>query len=68
MTTDHLHLTLQELRGLDSNSLLRMYDRACSILGGTSSEIDRGKADKVVQRIAGELAKRDIRFDPFRKS
>jgi hypothetical protein len=54
--------TLQYLRGTDSNSLLRLYDRACQAVNRSSSQQERVRADKAIQRIARELEKRNVRF------
>ncbi len=49
-----------QLRGTDSNSLLRIYDRVCQILATSPTQLERERADKTRQRIADELAKRKV--------
>ncbi len=49
-----------DIRGSDSNSLLRMYDLAVGILNGSASQGERQNADKAMQRIARELQKRKV--------
>jgi hypothetical protein len=48
----------QNIRGSDTNSLLRMYDLAVRMLNASQSQRDRERAEKAVQRIAKELKKR----------
>ena len=55
MSDDVLALGQQSIRGTDSNSLLRMYDRANEIRSKSPSQLERARADKVVRRIAKEL-------------
>jgi hypothetical protein len=50
----------RHLRGTDSNSLLRMYDRAHEIFNRSALQEERGRADKAIQRIAKELKKRNV--------
>ena len=49
-----------DIRGSDSNSLLRMYDLAAGILNASASQGERENADKAMQRIAKELQKRKV--------
>jgi hypothetical protein len=60
MPDNVLTLGLQGVRRTDSNSLLRLYDRAAAILRGASSERDRVRADKAMRNIAAELTKRNV--------
>ena len=53
---------LQNIRGADSNSLLRMYDRANEVVIASLSQQDRARADKAIQRIVKELEKRKVSF------
>lgn len=62
MTNDILSLPTLKLRGTDSNSLLRMYDRAKDIFKKSPSEQERARADRAIQRIVKELAKRNVPF------
>lgn len=49
-----------DIRGSDSNSLLRMYDLAAGILNASELQRERENADKAMQRIAKELHKRKV--------
>ncbi len=62
MTTEDLRLDLSSIRGTDSNSLLRLYDRVHDIATKSLLQIERSRADKAVQRITKELQKRNIRY------
>jgi len=53
---------LQNIRGADSNSLQRMYDRANEVVIASLSQQDRARADKAIQRIVKELEKRKVSF------
>ncbi len=48
------------IRSTDSNSLLRLYDRAAEYLRISASQLERTRADKAMRSIATELAKRNI--------
>jgi len=50
------------MRYTDSNSLLRMYDSLTAILNTTSLQLERARADKLMQRIIKELRKRNVSF------
>jgi hypothetical protein len=60
MSTDVLTLGQTNLRGTDSNSLLRLYDLANEILTKSASLQERTKADKAIHRIAKELKRRNV--------
>jgi hypothetical protein len=60
MTNDVLTVQQRTIRGTDTNSLLRMYDRGKEILQHSQLQQERVKADKAIQRIAQELAKRNV--------
>jgi hypothetical protein len=62
MSYDVLAAGQQAVRGADSNSLLRMYDLANNILRTATSQQERARADRAVQRIADELRKRKVSF------
>jgi hypothetical protein len=47
-------------RGIDSNSLLRMYDFAKALFTKSQFQQERARADKTMQRIAKELRKRNV--------
>jgi hypothetical protein len=56
-------LTLQRnVRGADSNSLLRMYDQAQDVFARSLLREERSRADKAIRRIAKELKRREILF------
>jgi hypothetical protein len=57
----------RKLRGIDSNSLLRMYDQASAVLARSPSQVERGRADKAIQRIGKELRKRNVTFTARRQ-
>jgi hypothetical protein len=48
------------IRGTDTNSLLRLYDLVTGILNTSPSQQERDRADKASQRIAKELRKRNV--------
>lgn len=48
----------QTLRGTDTNSLLRLYDRAVRMSSASPLQLDRQRAVKAVQRLGDELRRR----------
>jgi hypothetical protein len=60
MSIDCLDAARRNLRGTDSNSLLRLYDQANEISTKAPSQLERTKADKALARIAKELQKRNV--------
>ena len=60
MSTDGIPFDRWDIRGADSNSLLRMYDSAAAVLNSSAFQEEREKADKAMQRIAKELQKRKV--------
>ncbi len=50
----------QNLRSTDSNSLLRLYDRAHSVAHSSPSQVERTRADRAIERIARELERRHV--------
>ena len=50
------------IRGADTNSLLRMYDLATGVFNKATSQQERARTDRVVQRIAKELQKRKVKL------
>lgn len=62
MSYDVLAVDLGSIRGTDSNSLLRMYDKAHGILSKSQSQQQRARADRAIQRIAKELEKRNVPY------
>jgi len=57
---DVLTLALRNIRGTDTNSLLRYYDQAHEIFSTSPLHQERSRAEKAIQRIAKELAKRKV--------
>ena len=62
MSYDVLTLSRANMRGRDSNSLLRLYDHAKELFTQSMSKGERVKADKAIQRIAEELRHRNERL------
>jgi len=62
MSNDSLTLNQRNLRGTDSNSLLRLYDLAQNIFNHSPLQLERARADKAIQRLAKELQKRQVPF------
>jgi hypothetical protein len=60
MNDELLTLRQQEIRGTDSNSLLRLYDVASAIVNLSPSQHERTRADRVVRRLAKELQRRNV--------
>ena len=60
MSNDVLTFDRWGIRGIDSNSLLRMYDLATGIFNNSKLQEERAKADKAIRRIAKELQKRKV--------
>ena len=60
MGNDVLGLEAREVRGIDSNSLLRLYDRAQGILNHSPLLQERAKAHRTIGRIAKELERRKV--------
>ena len=50
----------RNLRGTDSNSLLRLYDRVKKILSGPASQAERARAERAARRISQVLRGRGI--------
>ena len=63
MTAEIMSLDLGAIRGTDSNSLLRLYDRAHGIATTSASQQERSRADKALRRITKELEKRKISLE-----
>jgi len=61
MAPTALPIDKPSLRGLDTNSLLRLYDRARLTLDGGQTAWERDRAAKACDRITRELRKRGIR-------
>jgi len=61
MSNELLPLDQRKFRGMDNNSLLRMYDLANEFFSRSASQRDRDRASKAIQRIAKELKRRNVR-------
>ncbi len=60
--THEICLNQRNIRGTDSNSLLRLYDLASQVAVKSPLLHERALADKAVRRIAKELQKRNVQF------
>jgi hypothetical protein len=60
MSSEILSFDQRDIRGTDSNSLLRLYDLATGVFNQSKVQQERARADKVLQRIARELQKRKV--------
>jgi hypothetical protein len=60
MSNELLTVHLQQVRGLDSNSLLRLYDLATDVVKRSASQQERARADKAIRLIRTELEKRKV--------
>jgi len=60
MGDDILAFDQGDLRGTDSNSLLRLHDLARETLDKSPLQQERARADKIIRRIAKELQKRNV--------
>lgn len=60
MNDDVLAIDQNAIRGTDTNSLLRLYDRAHAILSLAAFQQQRTQAERVVERVAKELQKRNV--------
>ena len=62
MGGDILTVDQCNIRGTDSNSLLRMYDVANGIVNRSPLRQERVRAGRAIQRITKELQKRNVPF------
>jgi hypothetical protein len=60
MTNDVL--MQQNVRGTDSNSLLRLFDKANELLTNSKRQQERASASRTMARITKELQKRNVAF------
>jgi hypothetical protein len=60
MGNDVLPFDERNLRGVDRNSLLRLYDLANETFRSSLLQQERERADKAIQRITKELQKRGV--------
>ena len=58
MQSEVLALRLGRIRGMDTNSLLRMYDVAKEISASAQFQQERAKAERAIQRLGNELRAR----------
>ncbi len=65
MNSDPLAQSQGGVRGTDTNSLLRLYDRARALLAGAASQLGRQQAVRAAQRIAQELRRRGVTVEPI---
>ncbi len=61
MSTEGIPFDRWDIRGADSNSLLRMYDSAAGALNSSPLQLQRERAEKAMLQIAKELRKRKLR-------
>ena len=61
MESDPFSFHLQGLRSTDSNSLLRLYDRANEVCARAGAN-ERTRVERALQRIVKELRKRNVSF------
>lgn len=62
MAFDVLITGERNIRGMDTNSLLRLYDLAQDIVTRADSQLERTKADRTARRALTELRKRKVPF------
>ncbi len=62
MSNEVLAFNRWNIRGADSNSLLRMYDLATGLFNKSQSQQERARNGRLIQRIAQELQKRKVTF------
>jgi len=60
MNSDSHIIDRWDIKGTDSNSLLRMYDLAAEVFNKSTLQQEREKAEKAMQRIVKELQKRKV--------
>lgn len=60
MSNEVFTLNQRNVRGTDSNSLLRLYDQANEIFTKSPSQQERISAGKAVERISKELQRRKV--------
>jgi hypothetical protein len=60
MSNEARTFSQKDIRGTDSNSLLRRYDQANEIFTKSSLQLERVRAGKVVERISKELRRRKV--------
>jgi hypothetical protein len=60
MNSNDFILNRRNIRGTDSNSLLRLYDLANRIARQSLVQMEREMADKAIGRITQELQKRNV--------
>jgi hypothetical protein len=66
MSNDVHAFAQREVRGADSNSLLRMYDLANEYFKNSQFQQERARAGRAIQRIAKELQRRNVPLSGLR--
>ena len=64
MAADDLAVNRTRLRGTDSNTLLRLYDRAGERRAASQTPGARAAADRAARLIADELRRRGVSYRP----
>jgi hypothetical protein len=60
MSTDGLAMDQSAIHGTDTNSLLRLHDRAKEVVARAQSQLERNRAEQAIRRIEKELVKRKV--------
>jgi hypothetical protein len=60
MSHEPRHWNQRTIRGMDSNSLLRIYDLANEYMGKCTSETERSRTSRAIERITKELQRRNV--------
>jgi len=60
MSIDALALDQSAIHGTDTNSLLRLHDRAKELVVHAPSQLERNRAEQAIRRIEKELVKRKV--------
>ena len=63
MTTEALPADRPTIRGADTNTLFRLYDRAQHVTRGGTTQTDRDRAARSMRMIVRELRARDVRVN-----
>jgi hypothetical protein len=63
MTAEPLPADRPAIRGADTNTLFRLYDRAQMVARGAATQTDRERAARSVRMITRELRSRDLRVN-----
>ena len=63
MIAEPLPADRPSIRGADTNTLFRLYDRAKTIVHAAGTQTDRERAARSVRMIVRELRSRDVRVN-----